>query len=152
MERILWKFVCVNGHEFEIPQISDFEYGILLLKNELNEFQYVDLDDKAFPEISKLVSGHPLVSHYEEFKLAAIVQSVFSVACDENIQGGPFKIGSVENCPKCGTRSTNCCDRIIPFKHVEIEEVTHNHWFSLSEAEKKSLVDIAILKELKKTN
>ncbi|MCS5710540.1 hypothetical protein [Candidatus Berkiella aquae] len=150
----LWKYTCINGHEFEVPQLDEFEYGTLLLRNELNEIQYVCLGNKAFDEIDRLVSGHPLVSHFEEGDLTDVVQSVFSVACDINIHGGPFKIARRQSCPQCSTRMMDDWDQIIPFKPVEVDvkEVTHNHWFSLSEAEKKSLVDTAILKELKKTH
>jgi len=155
MVLFLWQYTCVNGHEFEVPELDEFQYGTLLLRNELDDIQCVYVYDKTFSEIDKLVSSHSLVSNYEEGDLTDIVQSVFSVACDQNVNGGgQYNIRTNQRCPKCGTRDMEDWGQIIPLKPVEVnvKEVTHNHWFSLSEVEKKSLVDAAILKELKKAN
>ncbi len=153
MQLFRWKCTCECGNTFETLELDDeFSYGEFILRNSKDELRYLFApEDKAFAELIKIVEENKAITPQTNLSLiVSLEQRIFAITCDKAEDGSAFEMNLNPLCPKCGSRKVVNWQQIRPIKPVEVDikAVSHLHWDSLSQAEKKSLVEDALLKEL----
>jgi hypothetical protein len=147
MNRIaLMEHTCADcATKFDEPHLGDFCYGMLLLWSAPKSCSFLDaIGDVTYREVSDLIKNRKQKIDIEHSDL---LQSVYGeVACDTDSLGRPYSIGNPP-CPNCGSRRWKSINETI-VGWVEILNVSHRLWFSLSEVKKKERVDCAISKFL----
>ena len=145
----LYKYRCNhNQHEYEATAMPSFSHGKFLLRSEgrRSEAYLNAIEDPVYEEVDRILKKSPKTKGKDDIQLAAILRSVFSIACDPDIDGTFFKIGLPPRCPTCGSDEASYWEAFDPPKFLEkdIPHVTHKKWNTLSEKEKEDLVSSSI--------
>ena len=146
---IMWKYRCGGcGTWYQHHDALPEAYGQFLMRSEdgLSERILFAPIDPVLKEVGRLVRAEPAVQRLSERNQSHIVQLVFSVACDVAENGSPFRMSGFPPCPQCGSRNPAAWDTVQPGAVVDVEvpSVTHQHWSTLNETEKRNLVKASL--------
>lgn len=123
------KYDCLACQQtFNVPTISDFEYGLFILYT-VNEYRYLNVfEDSSYEEVISIIESQQ--PHYQ-----VNVQSIYSdLVCDTYSLGLPFSIMTSLSCKHC-----NCSDlKATNDGFVSLNPVTHDIWDKLTLAEKNT--------------
>jgi DNA-directed RNA polymerase subunit RPC12/RpoP len=139
------KYVCDNcKSSFVAPVLSDFSYGDFLLWSASDSVVFMGaIGDRAYKEVMDWIEVKEQSGAMKGLDTAHILQTLFGeLACDVDSAGRPYHIGRPP-CPNCGSRRMySVGDKIVGW--VDISDVSHNEWFSLSAQEKEDRLDRAL--------
>ena len=136
--------VCVNGHEFDGPMLSDMSDGEFLAQSEGGTFAYVNSwTDPVWDEVEGLLDD--LVPNHRSLgtgEVATLTQTAYAATMDA-APDGAYRIGKTI-CPTCRS--------LVKSIHVEepyrsladIPTISHNAWARLDPSAKRQMVDQSI--------
>lgn len=133
---------CKNKVEF--LYISDFSYGErLALYNDGKKYAYINLlKDEVYNQVVEEIET--ILQKYKKDitkeKEQEIVNMTFKIACD-NINGGGVDFIGNRKCEYCESEEVE--DLLVEpeqIVNVDIPEITHNNWKTLSEEERKQAI------------
>ena len=146
----LFKLRCREcGTLYEAPLGPPHSYGeFLMYSTSTDNLRYLNTfsEDSAFDEVDKLLGNMKSTSGKTDLELGEILQDVFGVVCDPNVDGSEFSINREPDCPSCGSSESKEYDSIEPPRCVEIDvaPVTHKLWDALSPQEKRQRINDAL--------
>lgn len=148
----LFDFKCANcANQFKAPALGAPLYGEFLMRSIGNaENAYLNaFEDKTYDEVSTLLDENFRLTEKSQKIRAKILQQTYGlIACDPDSMGQPFQIGMSPKCPLCGSQEMESWEATEPpeFIEKELRSVSHTAWTSLSEPEKKALIEDVLLK------
>ena len=142
----LFEYTCARcARSFKAPELVG-GYGDLLLRSTGlgTESVVFALSDEAFGEVGRLldVVGGAEIGSYRQGEL---VQEIFGITCDPDIDGSRFVVGGKPRCPTCGSHLMQGWRATEPPEIVDIDipHVSHEKWMKKSLAERIELVRLA---------
>jgi len=142
----VWKCYGCNSY-FDSPGYGA-DYGEFLMRSESGEMRFLDaISSNAFSEVAMIIDSCETVKLLTVFGRSDAVQAIFSLACDNDSSGNPFRIAFPPRCVKCGSYNVKLHDTDRePFAQVTVEAPppTHFAWNRLEWAEKKRIVESAL--------
>ena len=144
----VYRYKCgACGDWFEAPEIGELAYGEFLLRSHAGEVRYLNANlDKVFTEVDDLLGSDPRLCSFDQFQRADVLNEVFGVACDPDSTGGLFRVAAKPLCPKCNQCNISEWESTEPPCYVDVDviEVAHSRWESLSEGEKQNRIREAL--------
>lgn len=146
MSAIAFIYKCADcGSEFEAAGLSDFTYGLFVMRTEDSQQAFLDaISDAVFEESSEMVERHPQVIGLKPHELGKLTQAVFAVTCDKTLDGGSYEIGMPPKCPSCGSHKMASWQPLRPIRDWPLPSVEHQTWNAKSAPEKIVAIDTAI--------
>lgn len=144
MERLrVMRWRCKQGHFFDAPTLSDFDYGPLLAYGASQSVEYIDtFADPVWDEAVSLVEkSFPAFRSRSGSVQSEIVQAAFSATLDPG-PAGPLAIGR-SPCPVCGADGSVHQD-YEPARWRDVSHATHTVWASLDADAKGHVVSEAL--------
>jgi hypothetical protein len=150
-ERILIVFEahCVpNGHEFDVYDFSDFQYGERLIRtSDGQNCALLTLRDEVVKEVGKMLADiyHDRI---DEIEPATRFDKVFGLTCD-SLDGKNLDASVGFICPVCGTQEVNYHEA-KPSRQITlfIPAVTHENWLRMTEQEKRMRIEDGLRRDL----
>ncbi|WP_431822661.1 hypothetical protein [Burkholderia sp. F1] len=149
MKLELMKCKCsACGNDFLAPSLGDGAYGEFLLWSENGKVVYLNaFEDQTFKEVDNLLCLHSKTSALDSLDRAKILHKIYGkLACDRDESGSIFSIEASPPCPVCGSQAIASWESINPAEVVDLElsNVTHFYWNSLTFDEKGKMVDMEL--------
>jgi hypothetical protein len=144
---------CVaNGHSFRAPALLE-GYGTHLLRSRTKDSVAIaeTITDPAFSDLRTMLEEFPEFTQLSRMKQVEVLQSLFGLTCDPDAGGTRFMIDAEPCCPYCGDCNVVFVESIEPpeFAEVDIPNVTHDHWYSMSTASRKEIIQVGLTKHLR---
>jgi hypothetical protein len=146
MKLDLFRYTCARcGSVFEEADLVG-GYGKMLARSTgQGSMALVDaLHDDIFAEVERLASKAVDRSVMPDWKFGNVGRYVFSVACDPDDDGSPFRIGEQPACPICGSHQMDSWERTGRLVELEVPLVGHRDWNRLDVQRRTKLVNDAV--------
>lgn len=144
----VYRYKCGScGEWYEGLELGDFAYGEFLMRSSSGEIRFLEaINDPVFQEVSEILEKTPRLSACDESRRAEVLHAVFGVACDPDSKGILFHVGASPHCTSCGQLDVSEWEGTDPprFVEVDVTNASHEHWATLSDIEKESLVQEAL--------
>ncbi|MES2217366.1 MAG: hypothetical protein V4501_03035 [Pseudomonadota bacterium] len=149
----LYVYSCGNcGNKFKSPELPGHPYGRFLMRSASGEIAYLAaFEDKVFLEFREMSYKNKVFLKIHELSKSDVLQGIFGKACDPATDNTDFQIGRSPVCPECNTNNKLSWHETNPPELIEmnIKNVTHNLWATLSRNEKEIVLNNAIQSFLK---
>ncbi|HEV2614883.1 MAG TPA: hypothetical protein VGV92_09325 [Gammaproteobacteria bacterium] len=138
-------YKCKNcGNTYEQSQLA--AYGEFLMRNPKGDAVYLNsFNDPVFDEVEKLFNEKKKsmlnLSLDDEITM---FQEIFSVACDKDPDGNPYRIDQKPMCPHCKKVEIGSWGAMEKYVDEEINPVTHVQWNTLTMKQKELLISEAV--------
>lgn len=144
----LFKYRCKRCRSvFKAPTIMSSAYGEFLLRSEGKRTEaYLNaVADPVYREVDALIKAHPKVAKMRSSEAADVLQKIFGVACDPDLDDTEFQIDRLPRCSACGGEP-DYWEATEPPEIVEKElaPVTHERWSRMNAQERALAVDRAV--------
>jgi len=127
-----YSFVCVNNHTFLSPLILKYGEFVLRSNGQGTPRYMFAINDEVYDEVDKMLASLQDLKQKNGQGKSEILQKIFGIACDLDVDGSEFQIGSQPKCPECGSRKMYSCDLPSEPSTEEIQEITHDSWQKLT--------------------
>lgn len=136
---------CGNcGSCYDMPWLGDNSYGEFLLWSMNGEVAYLNaFTDKTYDEVYDLLEKENFILTDDEAQRTSFLQKIYGrLACDPDTKGMSFSMVDNDFCKRCGDKVLIKCKEQKPpkIKDLDIKNVTHKKWESLSHSEKKDFL------------
>jgi len=136
-----------HNHQFEAYDFSDFQYGERLVRTkDGHDFAVFTLDDNVPDELNDMLV-RIYGNRFDEMERARVFDKIFGLSCDLlNEQELDASIGIT--CPTCNSLDVSYRDYSPPrFKSFLIPVISHEQWLSMTDQEKRTLIEEGLRKE-----
>lgn len=141
MNFLIYRYQCGSCQcWFEHYEMTPVVYGEFLMRSETRRAErYLNgLTDPVYEEVARLLRLETSVGSRSEMEQSDLLQTIFGVACDPDVDGGLFQMNLLPRCPDCGSEEIIHYVAAEPPRIVDLEipHVTHHRWNALNQAEK----------------
>lgn len=128
------------GARFLTLFLGDMSYGQFLVRSKSGQVRYLDgINDPVFDEVREILKAAGAMSSSTTPEEADYFHEVFGRTVDRDENGEEFSTKRPRSCPRChSTDLVTLADSIGGM--IDVPVVTHEHWNSLSESEKRKAI------------
>lgn len=148
MKLTKYKYICPKCSKKFLSYFfpCDQHYGEFIMRSNNGEMRYLNsFKDDVFDELANICDMNPKLKGISRSNEASIFQRLFSFTCETATDGSRFEIGKGAVCTYCGYHNLD----EVPVEvenniNIDIPNATHNQWDSLSESDKRNLINSEI--------